>query len=104
MANVLNSALPSQSLQNGKKENIPSPQSHKILNETVAFVVKNSTVGISWQEVKDAFAKVIEEKCKTDTHSAIAAMADLLGWVFQLCDISLSQKFGKSWQISRCFK
>ena len=79
MANLLNSALPSQSLQNGKKENIPSPQSYKILNETVAFVVENSRVGMSWQEVKDAFAKVVEEKCKTNTHIAIAAMADLLG-------------------------
>ena len=80
MANLTINSLGSQRLPHDiEDENVSRPkQTQKLLSETVTFIVENGgRVGITWLEVKEAYAKVIQEKCRSTTHDTKAALASM---------------------------
>ena len=87
----------SNSYEDGKEELLGI----EILRQTVAYVIQNSKVGISWTEVKEAYAKILEEKCRNITQKTIAAMAQNLEWVGYNRNYCIITKNIKSLCVSR---
>ena len=65
----------SRSSRNSFENNEGEAQDNQTLQETVAYIVQNGKAGISWSEAKEAYAKIIEEKCRNATQDILAYMA-----------------------------